>query len=70
MGKPGCSKKKADEGGVTNMKRSNVSKREAVRQSLSQVSHIKDEKSGGYRHKHKSTILAGLRALGAPAVSL
>ena len=47
-----------------------VSKRDAVNQSLSQLKHIKETKTGGYRHKHKMTIISGLKALGAPADSL
>lgn len=43
------------------------SNRALRRQSLSQMANLKEIKVGGYRHKQKSAILSGLRALGAPA---
>lgn len=52
------------------VKRPHVSKCDAMNQSLSQLKHINETKTGGYRHKHKMTIISGLKALGAPADSL
>ena len=67
MGKGAVSKRKAV--GASHLRHPTVSASAATKQSMSQFRDVKADPSTGFRKKQKSIILAGLRALGAPAVS-
>lgn len=67
MGKGAVSKRKAV--GASHVRHSPVSTSAATKQSMSQFRDVKANPPTGFRKKQKSMILAGLRALGAPAVA-